>query len=64
MNAYLEIFSDVLRLATFQVRQRPMRQAFPKIVAAVPGRDATPTERIGGGGTACLPAGRRLDARG
>ncbi|WP_442577395.1 hypothetical protein ACSBOB_17580 [Mesorhizobium sp. ASY16-5R] len=38
MNAYLDIFGDVLRLVTFQVRERPLRQAFPEVDCAVPDR--------------------------
>jgi hypothetical protein len=30
MNAYLDIFGDVLRLVTFQVREPLLRQAFPE----------------------------------
>ncbi|MFI0847253.1 hypothetical protein [Mesorhizobium sp. IMUNJ 23232] len=38
MNAYLDIFSDVLRLVTFQQRQRPMRREFFEPDGAFPGR--------------------------
>jgi hypothetical protein len=38
MNAYLDIFGDVLRLVTFQERERPLRRAFPEVDGAVPER--------------------------
>lgn len=38
MNAYLDIFGDVLRLVTFQQRQRPLRQEFPELDSAFPDR--------------------------
>lgn len=38
MNAYLDIFSDVLRLVTFQHRQRTLRQGFPELDRAFPDR--------------------------
>lgn len=38
MNAYLDIFSDMLRLVTFQHRQRLLRPEFPELDSASPDR--------------------------
>jgi hypothetical protein len=61
MNAYLDIFSDVLRLVTFQQRQRPMRREFPELDGAFVdrARQSRPSRTAATNYGNCLPAGRR-----
>ena len=64
MNAYLDIFSDVLRLVTFQDRQRPLRREFPEIAAAFPvGTRRSQPERIAGSAGGGQPSGKPLCVR-